>query len=221
MTEGGIGSGVGPARSTPRGRHLRRALFALVAGGTLAASCASSPWRVRPGDPVRVTTVEGDTLVGEMVVQRADTLVFAREGVGAESVPRVAVRSVEVDRSRVRPWSRPVACLLAGTGVGVTVREVSRRGWEPDIGVGLVVIGMNGWTCLDPRPDWKPATIGVRDSSPRGRATERSADDRRECDPPADGLLAGILPGIGLGMYYAAGAEARNASPVVVGGIAW
>lgn len=150
-----------------------RTVGALAAGGILlvASACASGPRPARPGNPLRVTTVAGDTITGEMVVVRADTLILAREGIGVEALPLGTIRTVEVDRSRVRAWSRPVYCFVGGVGVAATAYEIAEYGWNLDLVPSVLMFGLSGWDCIDTRPDWKP-----------GRFEPPPPDDRENVD---------------------------------------
>lgn len=133
----------------------------LVATGILllASACASGPRPARPGNPLRVTTLAGDTVTGEMVVVRADTLVLAREGIGVKALPLGEIRTLEVDRSRVRSWARPVNCFVGGVGIAATAYEVSEYGWSSSLIPGMTGFGFSLWECLDTRPEWRPARI--------------------------------------------------------------
>lgn len=138
--------------------------LALVVMAVFAAGgCATTPHPVRTGDLVRVTT-ERDTVVGRMIVVRADTLFLERaeRGFGALSV--ASIRSVQVDRASEKPWARPVHCLIAGTGLALTAYELAEYGADAEmIPIALVYV-YGGWNCVDTRPHWRPAKIeGLED----------------------------------------------------------
>lgn len=125
----------------------------------LAASCATGPRLVRPGNQVRVTTTAGDTMVGKMVVAMEDTLVLAREGIGVVVLPPDTIRTLEVDRSTSRRWTRLLACFFAGTSFATTTQKIAEYGWSSDLALDVLAFGSLGWQCVDTRPKWRPGKV--------------------------------------------------------------
>lgn len=125
------------------------------------AACATTPPLARPGNPLRVTTTEGDTMYGALIAIRPETLVLADVGQDSTQVARRTIERVEVDRTRLNWWSGTVvACVVAVSGIALTSVEVSENGWSWRMAHGSLLAAYSGWDCVDTRPRWMLARIG-------------------------------------------------------------
>lgn len=124
------------------------------------AACATTPPLARPGNPLRVTTTEGDTVYGALIAVRPETLVLAGVDQDSMQVARRTIERVEIDRTRRHWWSGTVvACALAVSGIALTAVEVSENGWSWRMAHGSLLAASSGWDCVDTRPRWMLARI--------------------------------------------------------------
>lgn len=143
------------------GVECRRFIVAIFSGilPSLIA-CATTPPVIRPGNVLRVTTTQGDTLYGGLIAVRPETLVLRGVEQDSTRVSRSAIEQVDVDRTRRHWWSGTVAtCAVAASGIAMTSWDAWANGWSWRLAPTSFLYAMLGWDCLDTRPRWIPARI--------------------------------------------------------------
>lgn len=146
-----------------------RPLRALAFVGLLVAVPGCATPLARPGHALRVTTVDGDTLYGKLVVTGPEGMILSLADGDSTQVSMASVEQIDVDRTRLHWWSGTAAsCVMAATGVVMTSTAGAKEGnWR--MIPGIVLTGTHAWECLDLRPRWKRARAS------RGRRSDESS----------------------------------------------